>query len=153
MTTIEETADELVAAVQQHLAGWVEREVERLCGAWSGSIAPRVRDAAVEAGQGATESIVPELRGLLELDIDDQSTNPLAILRRAVAFPTAVLRDAGVPPVVRDEFAEANFPDDPYDLTPGAFADIAAELHEPGLRWGAAKAHTHLQRRRADGQR
>jgi hypothetical protein len=43
--------------------------------------------------------------------------------------------------VQRDADAERLFPDDPYDLTPGSFADIDPELHDPGLLWGAAKAH------------
>ena len=75
------------------------------------------------------------------------------MVRRAVVYPTAVLRGAGVPPVVRDADAEARFPDDDYDLTPAAFADLDPSLHEPGLVWGAAKAHVHLARRRAEGRR
>jgi hypothetical protein len=59
-----------------------------------------------------------------------------------------VLRAAGVPPIVRDEFDERAFPDDVYGLIPAAFADIDASLYEPGLVWGAAKAHAHLVRRR-----
>jgi hypothetical protein len=59
-----------------------------------------------------------------------------------------VLRAAGVPPVRRDEFAEHAFPDDVYDLAPASFADVDPSLHEPGLVWGAAKAHVHLSRRR-----
>ena len=47
----------------------------------------------------------------------------------------------------------AMFPDDLYDLTPGSFRDLDPALHEPGLEWGAAKAHVHLARRRAAGQR
>jgi hypothetical protein len=84
---------------------------------------------------------------LLALDVDEQRVNPLALVRRAVSYPTAVLRDAGVPPVVRDEFDERAFPDDVYGLAPAAFADIDPALHEPGLLWGAAKAHAHLARR------
>ncbi len=51
-----------------------------------------------------------------------------------------MLRTAGVPPVVRDTQAEAQFPDDDYDLTPTKFADLDPALHEPSLAWGAAKA-------------
>ena len=40
------------------------------------------------------------------------------------------------------------FPDDDYDLSPATFADIDESLHEPGLVWGAAKAHVVLTRRR-----
>jgi putative CocE/NonD family hydrolase len=46
-----------------------------------------------------------------------------------------------------------SFPDDAYDLGPASFADIDPSLHEPGLMWGAAKAHVHLARRRAEGLR
>jgi hypothetical protein len=82
------------------------------------------------------------VRALLEPPTSTSSApNPLAIVREAVAHPTAVLARAGVPPVVRDEHAEQLFPDDAYDLTPGAFADLDPALHEPGLVWGAAKAH------------
>ena len=79
--------------------------------------------------------------------------NPLALVRQAVPYPTEVLRSAGVPPVARDEFAARQFPDDDYDLAPTSFAELDPELHEPGLVWGAAKAHVHLARRRAAGQR
>jgi hypothetical protein len=46
-----------------------------------------------------------------------------------------------------------SFPDDVYDLTPASFADVDPALHEPGLVWGAAKAHVHLARRRRQGKR
>jgi hypothetical protein len=71
------------------------------------------------------------------------------LLRSAARFPTGVLLDAGVPGAVRDEFLQTQFPDDVYDLGPAAFADLDPSLHEPGLIWGAAKAHVHLARRRA----
>jgi hypothetical protein len=93
------------------------------------------------------------VRALLETDVDEQRTGPLAIVREAVVHPTGVLARAGVPPVVRDEHAERLFPDDAYDLTPGAFADLDPALHEPGLVWGAAKAHVVLARRRREGLR
>ena len=64
-----------------------------------------------------------------------------------------VLADAGVPPIVRDEFEERAFPDDVYGLAPASFADLDPALREPGLVWGAAKAHVVLARRRAEGLR
>jgi hypothetical protein len=57
-----------------------------------------------------------------------------------------------VPPVGRDPDAVRRFPDDDYDLTPAAFVALDPALHEPGLRWGAAKAHVFLARRRAEGR-
>jgi hypothetical protein len=105
-------------------------------------------DRAEAAGRAAADAIGPSLRALLTADVDAQRTNPLAIVRAAVTWPTEVLRDAGVPPVVRDHYAEAHFPDDVYDLTPMTWADIDETLVEPGIRWGAMKAHVHLQRHR-----
>ena len=93
------------------------------------------------------------MRAFLGQDVDEQRTTPLQIVRRAVRFPTAVLADAGIPPVVRDEVAEARMPDDLYDLVPGAWADVDDALTEPGLTWGAAKAYVVLARRRAEGRR
>ena len=80
----------------------------------------------------------------------DQTSNPLAIVRRAVPFPTRVLASTGMPEVVRDEQAQRLFPDDIYDLVPASFGDLDPSAHDPGLRWGAAKAHVMLRRRRTD---
>jgi hypothetical protein len=109
---------------------------------------PEVLEEARVAGERARAEIGIEVRALLAQDVDDQRANPLAVVRRAVRYPTAVLRTAGVPSVVRDEFDERAFPDDVYALTPASFADVDPSLHEPGLLWGAAKAHAHLMRRR-----
>jgi len=51
-----------------------------------------------------------------------------------------------MPPVQRDSFAEASFPDDDYDLAPASLADVDPDLLEPGLAWGAAKAMAHRRR-------
>jgi hypothetical protein len=106
--------------------------------------AERLHAAAAEARRDG----MARLRTLLATDVDRQRTNPLSVLRSLVRYPTAVLAAAGARPVARDEFAQRNFPDDVYDLTPAAFADVDPALHEPGLLWGAAKAHVHLARRR-----
>jgi len=102
-------------------------------------------DAAVEAGSAAISS---ELRQLLSQDIADQTEAPLQVLRRGVRFATEVLATAEVVSVIRDDFAVKAFPDDVYGLAPATFADVDSSLHEPGLVWGAAKAHVHLRRRR-----
>jgi hypothetical protein len=142
-------ADGLLAAVVAALPGWVERSVVDRHGQWAGTAPPAtVRDDARYAGEDAVASVEPALRALLSLDVDEQRTNPLAIIRVAVRHPTAVLRAAGVPPVERDAHAERLFPEDVYDLSPAAFADIDESVHEPGLLWGAAKAHVILRRRR-----
>jgi hypothetical protein len=91
--------------------------------------------------------VVPRLRALLATDIDEQTSTPLALLREAVGPATAVLRDFGAAPVPRDPFAVRAFPEDVYGLAPATFEDIAPELKDPGLEWGAAKAFVHLRRR------
>lgn len=143
----------LVAAVDAHLAAWVERRVVELHRAWAGSVPDAVAAAAVAAGERARAEVVPRVRALLERDVDDQPTGPLALLRGAAPHATSVLRAAGVPPVVRDEVATRLHPDDLYDLGPATFADLDPAVHEPGLVWGAAKAHVVLARRRREGRR
>lgn len=100
------------------------------------------------AGQDAAEALAPELRALLAADVDEQRENPMAVVRRAVAWPTEVLRGAGIAPVERDIYAVDHFPDDLYGITPTNFADIDPELGEMGLVWGALKARAHLARHR-----
>ena len=141
----------LAEAVADVLGGWVLRSVEGRWQDFHGSAAaePSLRAAAEGAGAAAVAEVLPVLCRLLQAGLDQQWTGPLALLRGAVRYPTEVLRGAGVPPVVRDDFAQRNFPDDDYDLTPASFADIDPALHEPGLLWGAAKAHAALRRHRA----
>jgi hypothetical protein len=146
-------AEALAATVEQVLPGWVVSSVTRLVTAGSGSVPPEVEAEALDAGQRAAVVVGSEVRALLAQDVDAQRTNPLAVLRRAVAYPTEVLRRAGVPPVTRADFEARAFPDDVYDLSPATWADIDPSLQEPGLTWGAAKAHVVLSRRRAEGNR
>jgi hypothetical protein len=134
-------AAELAGAVAEAIPAWVDRCTARF-GVASGDAGMRARDA-----------IAPAVRALLATDVDEQRANPLALLRDGVRFPTEVLRAAGIPPVARDEFARQTFPDDDYDLTPASFADVDQSLREPGITWGAAKAHVLLSRRRAEGKR
>jgi hypothetical protein len=145
-------ADELGDAVLAALPTWVEASVVSRFEAWAGHRAgDQLRDDARAAGRRAVDEVGPRLRALLATDVDAQRSNPLAILRGAVGHPTEVLAAAGVPPVARDEQAERLFPDDRYDLGPAAFADLGPSVHEPGIVWGAAKAHVILRRRRAAG--
>lgn len=137
-------------AVEAALPGWVERAVAARWSAWRGAPVPEdVADAARAAGERARAELMPVLRELLATDVDAQRSTPLAIIRRAVADATAVLRAAGVPSVERDAHAERLFPEDRYDLAPAAFGDLHPSVHEAGLTWGAAKAHVILRRRRA----
>jgi hypothetical protein len=137
----------LADGIEHALPGWVERSVERIMTAWAGSVPAEVAQQARAAGRQAAEEVGPRVRALLEADIDEQRSTPLAILRgAAVRYPTGVLVAAGVPPVVRDAAAEELFPDDGYDLVPASFADLSPELAETGLYWGAAKAFEYKRR-------
>lgn len=144
-------AEELAEAMVASLGPWAERSVARIADAWRPGLAAELAPAAAEAGRAATAEVGPQLRELLAVDVADQRTGPLAVARGAVVHPTRVLHDAGVPGVVRDEFAERAFAGDSYDLSPASFADLDPALAELGLRWGAAKAHVVLRRRREGG--
>ena len=145
---MDDPAEALAVAVDAAIGGWVERSVARIMTAYTGAVPEEVAEAARQAGARATDAVGDELRRLLALDVERQPTNPLSILRGAVRYPTAVLREAGVPEVRRDEFHERAFPDDIYDLSPASWRDVDESLHTPGIIWGAWKAKTVLDRRR-----
>ena len=100
-----------------------------------------MQEAARDAAAAAVDDVLPPLRALLAEDVGAQRTNPLSLVRRAVQHPTRVLAAAGVAPVARDDQARRLFPDDAYDLVPANFADLDPSVQEPGIAWGAAKAH------------
>ena len=125
--------------------------VERIVTAY-GRLDPDAAAAAVRAANEiaprATAAVVAELRELFALDPAAQRTTPLQIVRRLVGAPTGVLRDAGVPGVVRDEFEVRAFPDDDYDLVPRTLADLGdPDLGPLLLAWGMAKAAVLRTRR------
>jgi hypothetical protein len=148
MVDLDGPAKALADGVAGALPAWVERSVDRVHRDWAGPPPSEVVAAARRAAAVAAAELLPRVRHLLEVDIDEQNTTPLALLRGAVRYPTGVLQDAGVPPVHRDPADQAMFPDDAYGLTPASFADLDPALAEPGLVWGAAKAWEHLRRRR-----
>ena len=136
----------LADGIEAALPGWVVAQVERVAAAQSVTLSGADRAALAEAAAQARSDIGGRIRALLEIDLDEQATTPLALLRMAVRYPTTVLSRAGLAPVSRDRFAEQAFPDDVYDLSPATFADIDPELAEVGLAWGAAKAFVHKRR-------
>lgn len=139
----------LAAAAVGAVPGWVVRCVVQRCHEAGAVVDETVFGAAAVAGVAAARLVERDLRSLFATDIDEQRTGPLEVLRSAVVFPTRVLGELGVPPVDRDDFERRAFPGDVYGLSPASFSDVDEVLHEPGLAWGAAKAHTHLQRRRS----
>lgn len=142
----------LADAVPPALHRWVRRSVDRVAADAGVAVTAPMRSATDDAARRCGDDVGAQVRALLSVDIDAQRGAPLDLLRSAVDYPTAVLSSFGVAPVERDEFDQRVFPDDVYGLTPASFADIDESLHEPGLHWGAAKAHVHLARRRAAGQ-
>ncbi len=146
-------ATTLADGVEAALPGWVARAVEERARQAGVPVTADLTDAARRAGEEARAEVGTAVRALLARDVDDQPTGPLALLRGAVRYPTAVLVEAGVPPVARDEVDRRLHPDDVYDLSPASFGDLDPALHEPGIAWGAAKAHVVLARRRREGRR
>jgi len=153
LAALREYAIQLADGIERALGLWVVRCVENVVTKSGAMVTGTLRRKATEAGEQATAVVMPQVRALLSTDIDDQRIGPLQLVRDAVVWPTGVLREEGIASVHRDAMALSMFPDDIYDLTPTSFAELAPELLETGLTWGAAKAHVHLSRRRADGQR
>ncbi len=144
----------LADGVEAALPGWVAASVTRIMIAWTGpswtgSLDPGTAVATAEAGAEAAREAAAALRALVRADVDSQATTPLAIVRAAVRWPTAVLRRAGVPPVERDDFERSVFPDDDYGLVPASLVDVDPELGELAIAWGAAKAWVHKRRHQA----
>ena len=144
-------ATALADSVERALPAWVASSVaRRLEGAPAARLPPDFERRVAAAGQAAADDVGGRVRELLLLDIDEQWTNPLTLIRSAIRYPTELLRAVEAPAVPRDEQAQRFHPDDVYDLTPASFAELGEAVHENGLGWGAAKAHVHLRRRRAE---
>lgn len=154
-TAASERDDELLASyataladeIQRALPSWVHAAVAARTG---GTVPAELVETVAKAGVDAAEEVGGQIRSLLELDIDDQWTNPLTLIRTAIKYPNQILRDACVPTVNRDAQAKRFHPDDVYGLIPSSFADLGPTANDLGLSWGAAKAHVHLRRRRAE---
>lgn len=148
---LSEPAADLLAAAAAVTEPWLRRCVDRAAAAggrdtsdWD-DLDPMVADTAAE--------LLRALEALLAADVDEQRNNPLSLFRAAIARPTELLREHGVPEPHPDRFTADHFPDDPYQLGPATWNDIDDALHMPGLTWGAWKAMTVLRRRRDEGLR
>lgn len=139
-------AEALADGVERALPPWVAAAVARRL---PGDLEPW-RDEVERAGRDAVDDVGARVRELLGLDIDEQWTNPLSLIRSAIRYPNRVLAAAGAPEVARDRQAVRFLPEDVYDLAPASFADLSPDLHDLGISWGAAKAHVHLRRRRRE---
>lgn len=137
----------LADAIDGALGAWVERSVAQAAVAAGFAVNEHLTASARDAGRAACTAVGPQVRELLTKDIDDQATNPLAVVRNAVRFATGVLLAAGVPAPDRDEMQARMLPDDLYDLAPATWADLGPTVADRGIAWGAAKAYEHLRRR------
>jgi hypothetical protein len=152
MTTYDSASHDLIEAVDRVAGDWLARIATQVCRRHFGDVPTELANAIDVAAREGHAWIVGQLRDVLGADVDAQTGNPLQILRRAVSFPTAILQEAGIPAAVREEFDVSINPDDVYGLFPAHWSDIDESLTEPGIVWGAAKAATVLQRRRAEGK-
>ena len=151
-TTYESATADLIAAVSKVVEGWLARCAIDTYVAHARVVPAAFEEAARAAARDGAAWTLERLHAALEVDVDAQRVNPLQVLREVVRFPTKVLLDAGVPPRQRDEYDEKINPDDVYAIGPAHWNDIDESLTEPGIVWGAAKASTVLQRRRAEGK-
>ena len=151
-TTYESATVDLIDAIDKAVEGWLVRVAETVFVGRNGVLTGDFRRAAQEAAREGATWTMTKLHAALEVDVDAQRVNPLQILRDAVRFPTEVLLAAGIPTLQRDEFDVKINPDDVYGIGPAHWNDVDESLTEPGIIWGAAKASTVLQRRRAEGK-
>jgi len=143
----------LAEAIDQVLIDWVVNSVINRAAAASVELTQVQLAQAVSAGEQCRAQVSPQISALLATDLDAQQSTPLALLRSSTSYATLVLSAAAVPVERRDQFEERAFPHDVYGLAPASFNDVDERLSDPGLVWGAAKAHVHLLRRRNAGQR
>lgn len=152
--TLESATADLIAVIDAATHEWLVRCVTKTYAQQLGTPRLDVEEKLVAAAQKAAEQgrayIAGELSTELGKDVDEQRVNPLQVLRNAVTFPTRVLQEFGVPPIVRDEMDARMMPDDVFGLSPAHWNDVHESLLEPGVIWGAAKAHRVLQRRREE---
>jgi hypothetical protein len=146
MTADTEAGAALADALDATLGPWVVACVEQRLAEAGRSVPPEVLEAARLAGEAAVRDIGRRVRALVEQDIDSQTTTPLSLVRVAVKYPTAVLRDVGLPPRHRDAFRVSRFPDDDFDLTPTSLAALGDDVGDLAIVWGASKAMAHRRR-------
>lgn len=140
--------DVIVAAIPV----WVDDSVRKIVRRHLVVVNDDVAASIVLAGKEAQLFVSQRLLSLLTTDVDQQSSNPLQILRDSACFPTQVLLDAAIPAPKRDHFDEQINPDDVFGLGPYTWRDLGEDVHDAGIEWGAWKAATVLSRRRAEGK-
>lgn len=142
----------LFDAVIAAAPGWLDRSVDSLLRARGADIDAAQRRRLEEVLRGTVDDIARGLSTLLAEDVDRQRSNPLHVLRQSTGAVTELLNEWNVAHVHRDEFDVSAMPNDVYGLGPFTWKDLSDEVHDAGITWGAWKAATVLQRRRAEGR-
>lgn len=140
--------DEVVRAVP----AWLHRSIGALLDASGTVVDASVRARLDEVVDATRDHVARELSTLLAQDVDAQRSNPLHVLRQSTVGVTRLLEELGVPHVRRDEFDASSMPGDVYALGPLTWKDLSESVHDAGITWGAWKAATVMQRRRAEGR-
>ena len=144
----------LADAIQAAMPGFVARLVLERSPGFGEPIEPSAtpKDFALlptdvaKLGRSVATAVDHSLRAFLTSDVDTQRTTPLTIIRNQMGPVTEFLRRVSCAPAERDPFDVSAFPADVFALGPQAWQDFGEEVHEAGLRWGAAKAMAHRQR-------
>jgi len=140
--------DACVAAIPE----WITNRIQHVC-LVSGGVIPEIVTTKVADVAHATQVQVQiDLMALLSVDVDSQRTNPLQVLRGSTLMATALLIEAGIPQVRRDEFEVRSMPDDMFALGPLTWRDLGDDVHNAGIEWGAWKAAMIISRRRDEGK-
>ena len=149
---VEPYSQALLDAVVEAVPTWITRRMHEVMQASSTGDKDAVVAHIAHVAQQTQHFVKEHLLQLLSEDVDVQRSNPLHILRRSTALATETLQSAHIPPVHRDEFDKSALPDDVYAIGPLTWRDVSEEVHEAGIMWGAWKAATVIQRRRAEGK-
>jgi len=140
--------DACVAAIPE----WITNRIQHVC-LVSGGVIPEIVTTKVAGVAHATQAQVQiDLMAVLSVDVDSQRTNPLQVLRGSTLMATALLIEAGIPQVRRDEFEVRSMPDDMFALGPLTWRDLGDDVHDAGIQWGAWKAAMIISRRRDEGK-
>lgn len=142
----------LFDAVCASLPLWIRRRVDEIVKNAPARDREKVMASLDDIVARTQEFVHHELHSLLAQDVDAQRQNPLHILRVSTVFATQVLQEAGIAEASRDAFDAEALPNDVYAFGPLTWKDLSDDVHEAGISWGAWKAATVLQRRRAEGK-
>lgn len=142
----------LFDAVCEAVPSWISRRIHEILRDAPEASRRNVLSSLDDIMARTLDFVQRELQQLLVQDVDEQRNNPLHILRQSSAIATSALKSEGILEVVRDEFDTAALPDDVYAIGPLTWKDLSEDVHEAGITWGAWKAATVLQRRRAEGK-